>query len=203
MCADHFRHPHSSLAKRRRTIHSGWTVTLPEQFGMRVGEIKCETDPHHIGSSVNQTSITLKSPGREGSGARISMNSRFNKKKAPDGTNIVRHDKIETKLGVNKGDRRLRACAGGSIRATLRKTAQRFPRIAAAHSSYRRVHLQTISGRKGNLFTRHRWNERSRNDPATWSGQRRPGSLLQFFNPPLTPKERETAAIEGWILGVV
>jgi hypothetical protein len=31
------------------------------------------------------------------------MNSRFNKKKAPDGTNIVRHDKIETKLGVTKG----------------------------------------------------------------------------------------------------
>ena len=31
------------------------------------------------------------------------MNSWFNKKKAPDGTNIVRHDKVETKLGVAEG----------------------------------------------------------------------------------------------------
>jgi hypothetical protein len=28
-------------------------------------------------------------------------------------------------------------------------------------------------------------------------------SLGSYFNPPLTPKERETAAVEGWILGVV
>jgi len=28
-------------------------------------------------------------------------------------------------------------------------------------------------------------------------------SLAQFFNPPLTPEEREIALIEGWILGVV
>jgi hypothetical protein len=30
----------------------------------------------------------------------------------------------------------------------------------------------------------------------------RNGSLDSFFNPPLTPEERELAAIEGWILGV-
>jgi hypothetical protein len=29
------------------------------------------------------------------------------------------------------------------------------------------------------------------------------GSLPQFFNPVLEPKERETAEIEGWILGVL
>jgi len=29
------------------------------------------------------------------------------------------------------------------------------------------------------------------------------GSLLQFLNPPLQPEERQLAAIEGWILGVV
>jgi hypothetical protein len=29
------------------------------------------------------------------------------------------------------------------------------------------------------------------------------GSLAMFLQPPLTPKERELAAIEGWILGVV
>jgi len=29
------------------------------------------------------------------------------------------------------------------------------------------------------------------------------GSLVRFLQPPLTPKERELAAIEGWILGVV
>jgi hypothetical protein len=29
------------------------------------------------------------------------------------------------------------------------------------------------------------------------------GSLLQFLNPPLEPEERQLAAIEGWILGVV
>lgn len=29
------------------------------------------------------------------------------------------------------------------------------------------------------------------------------GSLGSFFNPPLTPDEREVARIEGWILGVV
>src|ERR1017187_6969092 len=31
----------------------------------------------------------------------------------------------------------------------------------------------------------------------------RNGSLESHFNPPLTPEERETAAVEGWILGVV
>jgi hypothetical protein len=29
------------------------------------------------------------------------------------------------------------------------------------------------------------------------------GSLGSYFNPPLTPEEREVADIEGWILGVV
>src|ERR1039457_6619125 len=29
------------------------------------------------------------------------------------------------------------------------------------------------------------------------------GSLGTYFNPPLTPEERETAAVEGWILGSV
>lgn len=29
------------------------------------------------------------------------------------------------------------------------------------------------------------------------------GSLLQFLNPPLDPEERQLAAIEGWILGIV
>jgi hypothetical protein len=29
------------------------------------------------------------------------------------------------------------------------------------------------------------------------------GSLVSFFKPPLTPDERDIAAIEGWILGVV
>lgn len=29
------------------------------------------------------------------------------------------------------------------------------------------------------------------------------GSLVNFFNPPLTPEERGVANIEGWILGVV
>jgi hypothetical protein len=29
------------------------------------------------------------------------------------------------------------------------------------------------------------------------------GSLPQFLNPPLKPEERQLAAIEGWILGVV
>jgi len=29
------------------------------------------------------------------------------------------------------------------------------------------------------------------------------GSLESYFNPPLTPDEREVAKIEGWILGVV
>jgi len=29
------------------------------------------------------------------------------------------------------------------------------------------------------------------------------GSLGGFFHPPLTPEERDVAAIEGWILGVV
>jgi hypothetical protein len=29
------------------------------------------------------------------------------------------------------------------------------------------------------------------------------GSLTQFFNPQLTPLERDLALIEGWILGVV
>jgi hypothetical protein len=29
------------------------------------------------------------------------------------------------------------------------------------------------------------------------------GSLGAYFNPPLTPEEREVAGIEGWILGVV
>jgi hypothetical protein len=29
------------------------------------------------------------------------------------------------------------------------------------------------------------------------------GSLGNYFNPPLTPEEREVAAVEGWILGVV
>jgi hypothetical protein len=28
------------------------------------------------------------------------------------------------------------------------------------------------------------------------------GSLGSFFSPPLTPKKREVAAVEGWILGV-
>jgi hypothetical protein len=31
----------------------------------------------------------------------------------------------------------------------------------------------------------------------------RNGSLGSYFNPPLTPDERDIAAIEGWILGVV
>jgi hypothetical protein len=31
----------------------------------------------------------------------------------------------------------------------------------------------------------------------------RSGSLEGFFNPPLTPEEREVADVEGWILGVV
>jgi hypothetical protein len=31
----------------------------------------------------------------------------------------------------------------------------------------------------------------------------RNGSLGSYFNPPLTPEEREVAAVEGWILGVV
>ncbi len=31
----------------------------------------------------------------------------------------------------------------------------------------------------------------------------RNGSLGAFFHPPLIPDEREVAAIEGWILGVV
>ena len=30
----------------------------------------------------------------------------------------------------------------------------------------------------------------------------RSGALGSFFNPSLTPKEREVAAVEGWILGV-
>jgi hypothetical protein len=29
------------------------------------------------------------------------------------------------------------------------------------------------------------------------------GQLKSYFNPPLTPEEREVAAVEGWILGVV
>jgi hypothetical protein len=29
------------------------------------------------------------------------------------------------------------------------------------------------------------------------------GSLGSYFNPPLTPEERQVADIEGWILGVV
>jgi hypothetical protein len=29
------------------------------------------------------------------------------------------------------------------------------------------------------------------------------GSLRTFLHPPLTPEERDVAAIEGWILGVV
>jgi hypothetical protein len=29
------------------------------------------------------------------------------------------------------------------------------------------------------------------------------GSLGSFLKPPLTPEEREVAAVEGWILGVV
>ena len=29
------------------------------------------------------------------------------------------------------------------------------------------------------------------------------GSLSQYLNPPLEPQERQRAAIEGWILGVV
>jgi hypothetical protein len=36
-------------------------------------------------------------------GGGSSMASWFNKKKAPDGTNIVRHENIETKLGVTTG----------------------------------------------------------------------------------------------------
>jgi hypothetical protein len=31
----------------------------------------------------------------------------------------------------------------------------------------------------------------------------RNGSLESYFNPPLTPEEREVAVVEGWILGVV
>jgi hypothetical protein len=31
----------------------------------------------------------------------------------------------------------------------------------------------------------------------------RNGSLASYFNPPLTPEEREVASVEGWILGVV
>jgi hypothetical protein len=31
----------------------------------------------------------------------------------------------------------------------------------------------------------------------------RSGSLGSYFNPPLTPEEREVADVEGWILGVV
>jgi hypothetical protein len=31
----------------------------------------------------------------------------------------------------------------------------------------------------------------------------RDGSLGSDFNPPLTPEEREVAAVEGWMLGVV
>jgi hypothetical protein len=31
----------------------------------------------------------------------------------------------------------------------------------------------------------------------------RDGSLASFFKPPLTLEEREVAAVEGWILGVV
>src|ERR1039458_2774111 len=31
----------------------------------------------------------------------------------------------------------------------------------------------------------------------------RNGSLGSYFNPPLTKEEREVAAVEGWILGVV
>ena len=31
------------------------------------------------------------------------MESWFNKKKAPDGTNIIRHENVETRLGVTKG----------------------------------------------------------------------------------------------------
>jgi hypothetical protein len=29
------------------------------------------------------------------------------------------------------------------------------------------------------------------------------GSLGSYFNPPLTPEEREVAAVKGWMLGVV
>jgi hypothetical protein len=29
------------------------------------------------------------------------------------------------------------------------------------------------------------------------------GSVDSYFNPPLTPDERDVAAVEGWILGVV
>jgi hypothetical protein len=31
----------------------------------------------------------------------------------------------------------------------------------------------------------------------------RSDSLGSYFNPPLTPEEREVAAVEGWILGVI
>ena len=39
---------------------------------------------------------------------------------------------------------------------------------------------------------------------AAWlQGADQSGSLESFFNPPLPPEEREVAALEGWIVGVV
>jgi hypothetical protein len=39
---------------------------------------------------------------------------------------------------------------------------------------------------------------------AAWlQGADQTGSLEGYFNPPLTPEEREVAIVEVWILGVV
>lgn len=55
-------------------------------------------------------------------------------------------------------------------------------------------------------FPRHGRNgdEHAAYATAAWlQGADRDGSLGSYFNPPLTAEERQVAAIEGWILGVV
>ena len=74
------------------------------------------------------------------------MVSWFNKKKAPDGTNIVQHENIETKFGVTKGTDGFGQAREAVYATTFRNARQRFPRSISTGSSHRRVHLQAITG---------------------------------------------------------
>lgn len=75
------------------------------------------------------------------------MESWFNKRKAPDGTNIIRHENVETRLGVTKETAEYAQAREAVYERLFRKAAQRFSRIVATCSSHRRVHLQAISGK--------------------------------------------------------
>ena|ERR1700722_1350629 len=99
-----------------------------------------------------------------------SMESWFSKKKTSDGTNIIRHENVETKLGVTRGQQDSHKC-GSPYTNDSSESRSVFPTNCCHLFLTSTCTSSSDLREQRSLFTRHWRTELHRNDAATWSRQ--------------------------------